>query len=261
MTISYADRGSGDAVVLLHGQPGTAADWALVAERLSPEVRAIIPDRPGYGKTGGNPAGIAENAHAVISLLDALDIETATIAGHSWAGGVALAVALRHPERVRSIILAASIGPGALHRVDKLLGVRRLGEIAAYGAMKGMGRALAFERGKRFFSHRMGEEGPGLLAEALRGKAWRSFVHEQRAMLEELPEIGSKLESIHTPALVVIGDRDKIVSASVGTALAERLPISELVVVPDAGHGLPFEAPAAMALIVERGIKAPGLAV
>ena len=106
--------------------------------------------------------------------------------------------------------------------------------------------------GRRFFSARLGgDPGPDLLAEALRGNAWRSFVTEQRALLREMPRIIEGIEAVRAPATVVIGERDKMVPASVADALTERLPNARLVVVPGAGHGLPFEAPIALARVIE----------
>src|SRR5437773_2249654 len=87
--------GSGDsAVVLLHGQPGHGSVWARVGDLLARRGRyALAVDRPGYGCTGGPAAGFVENAAAVVDLLDRHGIDRATIVAHSWAGGIALALA------------------------------------------------------------------------------------------------------------------------------------------------------------------------
>ena len=98
-----ADRhgnGEGPAVILLHGQPGSAADWDAVVPLLAPDFTVVVPDRPGYGRTGGPARGFAGNATAVLDLLDHMGIARAIAVGHSWGGGVALAVAEVAPVRV-----------------------------------------------------------------------------------------------------------------------------------------------------------------
>jgi pimeloyl-ACP methyl ester carboxylesterase len=53
-------------LVLLHGQPGSAADWVQIAERLPPQLHAVAADRPGYGSSELPAAGFAANARAVL---------------------------------------------------------------------------------------------------------------------------------------------------------------------------------------------------
>ena len=83
-----ADRyGQGPPVVLLHGQPGSARDWHAVAPLLSDDFSVIVPDRLGYGRTGGDAAGFEQNAVALAHLLYDLSYEQVVVAGYSWGGG------------------------------------------------------------------------------------------------------------------------------------------------------------------------------
>ena len=127
MTGLVADvRGHGPAVVLLHGQPGSAADWEPLARLLEADYTVIVPDRPGYGRTGGRATGFRGNAAAVVDLLDRRGVASATIVAHSWSGGVAIALAEDNPDRVAGLVLVASVGPDErLDRLDRLLAVRR----------------------------------------------------------------------------------------------------------------------------------------
>src|SRR5207253_1338960 len=141
--LAAGDVGEGPAVVLIHGQPGSGADWSRVVERLQDDFRVVTPDRPGYGDTGGPAGGMVDNADAIVSLLDRLDIEAATVVGHSWGGGVALLLAHRHPDRVRGLVLVASIGP--LFRpspLDRLLALPALGPVLTVGGLRLLSRAL-----------------------------------------------------------------------------------------------------------------------
>src|SRR5574343_1731234 len=110
------DVGAGKPVLLIHGSgPGVTAwaNWRLVLPELGKTCRAIAPDMVGFGYTE-RPAGIEYGvdgwvAHA-IGLLDALGIEQTYLIGNSFGGAIALALAIRHPQRVRRLVLMGSVG-------------------------------------------------------------------------------------------------------------------------------------------------------
>lgn len=110
------DVGSGAPVLLIHGSgPGVTAwaNWRLVLPELSRSRRVIAPDMVGFGYTE-RPAGITYGidgwvAHAV-GVLDALGIEQTDLVGNSFGGAIALALAIRHPQRVRRLVLMGSVG-------------------------------------------------------------------------------------------------------------------------------------------------------
>src|SRR5689334_25348772 len=70
-------------VVLLHGQPGSGADWQQVADRLPDGIGVLAPDRPGYGASPRQAGGFAAGARAVVAELDARGIARAVLVGHS----------------------------------------------------------------------------------------------------------------------------------------------------------------------------------
>jgi len=108
-------------LVLLHGQPGSAADWQQVAARLPAQLRVVTADRPGYGSNPQSAGGFAANARAVLDLLDSRGIQRAVLIGHSYGGGVALSAASMAAHRVEAVVLLASVGPGCVNRWDRLL--------------------------------------------------------------------------------------------------------------------------------------------
>jgi pimeloyl-ACP methyl ester carboxylesterase len=120
--------------VLLHGQPGSGADWRQVADRLPAGLRVVALDRPGYGASRQGAGGFGYNARAVVAELDARGIERAVLVGHSYGGGVALAVAQLAPERAEALVLLASVGPGCLTGWDRLLAAPVAGEVCAVTA-------------------------------------------------------------------------------------------------------------------------------
>ena len=113
---NYHDVGSGSPVLLIHGSgPGVTAwaNWRLVLPELGKACRAIAPDMLGFGYSA-RPAGGEYSidswvAHA-IGLLDALGIEQTDLIGNSFGGAIALALAIRHPQRVRRLVLMGSVG-------------------------------------------------------------------------------------------------------------------------------------------------------
>ena len=118
-------------LVLLHGQPGTAADWEAVMARLPAQLHAVALDRPGYGASRRQAAGFNANAEAVLDDLDERGVDTAVLVGHSWAGGVALQAAALAPDRVKAVVLLAGVGPGSVSIVDWLLAAPVFGPLSA----------------------------------------------------------------------------------------------------------------------------------
>lgn len=248
------DVGSGPAVVLLHGQPGTSADWNGVVPRLVERFRVIAPDRPGYGRSGGAASGFADNAAAVVRLLDELGIDRALIVGHSWAGGVSLALARDHPDRVAGLVLAASVHPSQPPGLlDRFLATPAVGGLAAAVALTGTGWLLAAPPLRR----RLGGALPGPRSAALAAlmlpspvPVWRSFAREQRALVSELGELAPAVGATTVPAAVLVGTHDRVVHPDLGRRLAADLPDGRLVELAGVGHLLPHDAPDAVAAAV-----------
>ena len=113
---NYHDVGSGHPLLLIHGSgPGVSAwaNWRLVMPGLARQARVIAPDMVGFGFTE-RPAGQRYDMDAwvaqAVGLLDALGIERTDLVGNSFGGALALALAIRHPWRVRRLVLMGSVG-------------------------------------------------------------------------------------------------------------------------------------------------------
>ena len=113
---NYHDQGTGDPVVLLHGSgPGVSAwvNWRLVVPHLAQNFRAIAPDIVGFGFTE-RPEDIRYDMETwlrhALDFLDAMEIEQAHVIGNSFGGSLALALALRAPQRVSRLVLMGSVG-------------------------------------------------------------------------------------------------------------------------------------------------------
>jgi 2-hydroxymuconate-semialdehyde hydrolase len=116
ITTNYHDVGSGDPVLMIHGSGAGVsawANWRLNIPILAESRRVIAPDMVGFGYTQ-RPEGAVYGRelwlrHA-IGLLDALDLDRVDIVGNSFGGGLALAMAVHYPERVRRLVLMGSVG-------------------------------------------------------------------------------------------------------------------------------------------------------
>ncbi|GCB05292.1 alpha/beta fold hydrolase [Ralstonia sp. SET104] len=107
-TLHYQDRGTGFPVLLGHSYLWDAAMWAPQIDALSQPYRVIAPDLWGHGQSGPLPDGtrtLEDLAAQVSTLLDALDIEHCAVVGLSVGGMWGAQLALREPERVRSLVL------------------------------------------------------------------------------------------------------------------------------------------------------------
>lgn len=113
---NFHDRGSGFPVLFIHGSgPGVSAwaNWRLVLPELEKSYRVLAPDMVGFGFTD-RPENATYDIDAwvaqAVGLLDALNLPKAHIVGNSFGGAIALAMAIRHPERVGRLVLMGSVG-------------------------------------------------------------------------------------------------------------------------------------------------------
>ncbi|HET9060529.1 MAG TPA: alpha/beta hydrolase [Acidimicrobiales bacterium] len=258
-------RGEGPAVVLLHGQPGSRADWSAVAGDLARDHRVVVPDRLGYGRTGGRAGGFAANANEVVKLMDRLDISSAILTGHSWGGGVALALAGTFPARCAGLVLVATVSPlEAPTRVDRLLARTVIGTALAATSLGTTGRLLTWGPGAKLAGWKASTWGVGSarVEELVRSwrspGTWRSFAREQQALVYELPGMATTLGLVHAPVVVLAGTADHVVGARAGRNLAKALACATFEAVPGAGHLLPLTHPGSVASAVRRlGPQAP----
>jgi len=115
--IRMDDIGAGHPTLFLHGVPETSECWAGVVERLSGQMRCLVPDLPGFGRSGIPPSfepskeGVGDFTAA---LLDAAGLaEPVDVVGHDFGAAFAMSLAIEHPERVRRLVVTAGAGYAA----------------------------------------------------------------------------------------------------------------------------------------------------
>ncbi len=251
-------------VLALHGQPGSGRDFDGLARALDGACRLLAPDRPGWGSRTGEPAaGFAVGADDAVAVLDREGVERAVVLGFSWGGGVAVELALQHPERVAGLVLAASIGPGEPTVADRFLGLPVVGRAACAGGLTLTRRVLGRRGVERFVGRRMKGLEPDqfrrFAADCLSPAALDSFMTEQRALVAEWPGVVRRVGQVRVPTVVVTGDRDRLVSAGSALGLAAGIPGAERRVVPGAGHFLPgVGVPVLVEAVLELAARAAG---
>lgn len=258
--LASIDRGSGHPVVLLHGQPGSGASWDPVTELLAPEFRVLAPDRIGYGASTGEARGLAANADLIAEFIVARGAAPATVVAHSWSGGAAVLLAARHGGTVKSLVLVgAACTPDSLNALDRWLTRPVLGDILTVAGLVGIGEVLP--RLRQFTGHlparyrqqvatalpdqRVLGGGRGTI-----GRSRRTFMVEQRALTEELPEVVGALGRLNLPVGVVSGQWDLVVPPRAAETLARDIPGAELTILPRAGHFVARDDPLALAAVI-----------
>jgi pimeloyl-ACP methyl ester carboxylesterase len=213
----------GEPVVLLHGGFVSNESWAPQRAALAERYRLYLPERRGHGRTPDvpGPLGYGVQAEDTIAFMAAVGLPSAHLIGWSDGGIIALEVALRRPDLVRSLILI-----GAVAHVDGATAEAQL-ELAAMTA-DGLGPYI------REMYDRLSPDGPEhfeVVFERL-VTVWRS---------EPTHEL-SELAAISAPTLILVGDRD-VVSVEHASAMQHSMPNGQLAVVPGADHFLLFSKP------------------
>lgn len=110
--LHYVDKGAGPPIILIHGLAGNVRNFThSLVDKLADQYRVIAVDRPGSGHSDRDLRGFTLSGQAglIARLLETLEIDSAIVVGHSLGGAVALALALDHPARVRTLALIAPL--------------------------------------------------------------------------------------------------------------------------------------------------------
>jgi 3-oxoadipate enol-lactonase len=249
--LRYFVGGSGPPIVLVHGLGGMASNWRLVAPELAGERRVIVPELPGHG--GSAPLEEAQNidpyADAVLAVVDAEDAAPAPWVGHSLGALVGLRAALRRPDAVTGLVLAAGAGISSATKIGEatvtLLGVvqpgRLIGRRARSVSRSELGRKLAF--GWWGVADPAGFDPEMAEAFLLGPPQHTDTVSAGRALVASDPR--SDLDRVGCPCLCLWGARDNWVPLKDGMEYARRLR-APLRTIADCGHLLIGERPDAV---------------
>ena len=240
--------GEGDPVLLLHGLGGTKITWLPLLGPLSERHRLIVPDLPGHGASDKPRAEYSPRfyARALRRLLQEFGVERAVVIGNSLGGRIALELALRSPDQVAALAVLGPSVPGFRWRY--LMGFTRvvptdLGAIRKRW-MESMIRRL-FAEPDRLPSAAYSAAAGEFIRIYRDPRARMALLSSLRHIVTERPEpFYGSLRRIKQPTLVLFGELDRLVSPRLGVRLAQNIPNSRFVVLPDIGHVPQFEATA-----------------
>ncbi len=250
---NYHDHGTGRPVLFIHGSgPGVSAyaNWRLIMPVLANRRRVIAPDMAGFGFTERKQGSVYTMdlwIRQAVGLLDALGLDRVDIVGNSFGGAVSLALAIRHPHRVRRLILMGSVG------VEFEL-TRELDEIWGYTPsfenMRRMMDYFAFDRGlvndelarlRYEASIRPGfQESYASMFPAPRAR-WITALASQEDDIRALPH----------EALILHGRDDRVIPMATSLKLLSLIPRSQLHVFGRCGHWTQIEHAGRFAQLVE----------
>jgi pimeloyl-ACP methyl ester carboxylesterase len=252
--VRFSIAGQGPPVVLIHGVAGRAAQWDQAMLLLAEHHTVIAPDLLGHGESA-KPRGdysLGAFASGVRDLLIGLDIEGATVVGHSLGGGIAMQFAYQFPERCQRLVLVSSGGLGQdVHpvlRAATLPGSELVLPLLAHSrlleAIAVVPRLLA-----RIGLH----TGPDV-TEMARGyaslanaEARNAFIHTARAVIDPTGQRVNASDRLYLaskmPTLIVWGCRDKIITVEHARHAHDGMPGSRLELFEDAGHFPHLEDP------------------
>jgi 3-oxoadipate enol-lactonase len=230
----WEEHGAGDPLLLIMGLGATLEWWARVTPTLAARYRTILLDNRGVGRSDvpPGPYSIPQMADDAAAVMNAAGVDTAHVFGASMGGMIAQELALRHPSRVRSLILGCTACGGA----QVVPAGREVG--AKLSARASMTRAEAmwamvphiFDAGTP--RDMVAED----IATRLKSTVTNDGYFAQLQAIRAWSGTHDRLGTIAMPTLVIHGESDELVPPENGRIVARAIPGSQLVMIPHASH-------------------------
>jgi len=232
-------RHNGAPVLLVQGLGAEKNSWNAQRAVLALKYRTVALDNRGAGRSDkpGGAYNLEDMAADAIAVLDHAGVESAHVVGLSMGGAISQIIAVKYPERVRSLTLVATACRNQPWREELL---QSWADAAATEGMNVMAKEAArWMIGPRSFRRllpTLGWLGPLAFA----GKA-NAFVSQVQAIVQTDDELTDQLKNIKCPAMVVVGNQDILTPRADAEEIASLIPTAELVIVSGGAHGLIIE--------------------
>ena len=247
-----AQAGEGRPIVMLHGWPQHWYLWRRLIPLLAPHARVLCPDLRGFGWSDVPSGGYDRETMAgdVLALLDELGLDRVDLVGHDWGGWIGFLLAVRHPARIRRFVALSIVPPWPSRDPRTLLEGWRL----AYQiplALPQLGRR-AVEHGLARLALRTASDAFSQVeiqafTDRLKGERARASELLYRTFLlrEAVPVLAGRYAGLplEVPTLLLVGQRDAVISTRAVREQAARADALELQLVPEAGHFIVDEIP------------------
>ncbi len=240
---NYHDHGEGEPIFLIHGSgPGVTAwaNWRLVIPELAKEFRVVAPDMAGFGYTERLPDddyNMENWVNHAISLMDELGIERTNLVGNSFGGALVLALAIKHPERVKKLLLMGSVGvhfditPG----LDAVWGYE-----PSINNMRSLLDIFAFNR--NLVSDELAElRYQASIRPGFQESFSAMFPAPRQQWVEAMMSSEAEIKKITHETLIVHGREDEVIPISTSHKLFELIEHSQLHLFGQCGHWTQIE--------------------
>jgi pimeloyl-ACP methyl ester carboxylesterase len=232
--IQMTQGGQGTPLLYLHSAAGET-DWTGFHEQLSRRYHVYLPAHPGFAVSGGLESihDIQDLAWHTIDLIAALGLSRVSIVGFSLGGWLAAEVAILRPALVEKLVLVSSAGIRLpdVRSPDIFLDDREMLRRVLFHDPDG-------ELARNFIPQSAHDERMLLwirAREASARVAWNPYFHN--------PKLPGHLHRISTPTMLLWGRNDQVFPLALGEAFRKGIPDSQLAVIENCGHMLPFEKP------------------
>jgi pimeloyl-ACP methyl ester carboxylesterase len=242
---AYHDEGQGDALLLLHGFTGSKLDFHDQLQWFTDRYRVLAPDNRGHGESSNLGRAGAYSLDILVDdlagYLDTLDVQQCHLLGHSMGGMVAMRFALRHADRLKSLILMdtaaepLTIFPKAL-REQLAEEVRANGCASRIKMMRDMPMSDAQARGRDFLGEAEHWRRIELKLSQMDPEAWVALGND----MSNQKGVLSDLESLSVPTTIIVGEHD-VPFIEPSARMANMIPNARLVTIPDAAHCPQYE--------------------
>jgi pimeloyl-ACP methyl ester carboxylesterase len=258
MRVHVRERGTGPALLLLHGSNASLFTWEGWARELSGEHRVIALDLPGHGLTGPHPQDrytARDMAEVVDHAMTALGVERFSLAGNSMGGHIAVTYALAHPERVENLILVDAAG---LPREEPRPLIFRLATWPVVGLLFGVvtPRFIVAANVRAVYGDpsKVTDETVDRYYDLLLREGNRRATRLRLSQADEPVDAG-RLRELRMPVLILWGARDRWILPKYGERYRDAIPGAKLVVFDALGHVPMEEDPVATAAAVRDFIR------
>jgi len=245
--LHYVERGSGEPLVLLHGNGSMIEDFESsgLIDLAARNYRVIVFDRPGFGHSS-RPRNVVWTPDAQAELikhaLERLDVSNAIVLGHSWGASVAVAMALKYPDLVRGLVLASgyyypTARPDVIAMAAPALPV--IGDILGHTLSPLISRAIWPMMMAKIFGPRSVPEKFGAFPKemALRPSQIRASAAESALMIPDAFGLRNRYAELKMPVVIIAGEQDRLVDIGTQSArLHSDIPQSRFHRVAGNGH-------------------------
>lgn len=250
----YGTRGEGKPLVLISGLGYPMWQWHKMVPYLAEYFQVITFDNRGVGQSD-KPAGpytAQMLAMDTVGLMDALGVEKAIIAGHSMGGFIAQAIAIDYPQRLEKLILCSTNFGGPHHVPVTPEAMKVLTDVTSDALTRFRnGLVVSTAPGWAEKNREMIEEWvKWRVANPIEPAPYQAQLAIGLGLLPEAAAFENKLSNISVPTLILFGAHDKVVPAANADLLAKQLPVSQICILPDAGHFFPIEVPEAASRVI-----------